>query len=385
LKKRLSLPLTLGLLVIALGCVSTSCRQSRAASEAAGPQPPPGEVWLTPAQVREVKIQVETVGEQVVEDAILTSGTVALDDQRTGHVLSPVTGRVVKIFARLGAWVKKGEPLATIESPDIGSAVSDVHKAEADLIAAEHDLTRKKDLYEQRAASAADVETSEDNRRKAKAELERARQKQSLLHAGNVDSVTQTYTLVSPIDGEVLLRNINPGIEVQGQYSGGAAQELFTIGEVDRVWVLGDIYEIDLARVHVGTPAAVTVVAYPDKRFQGTVDWVSGSLDPNTRTAKVRCTFDNPDKLLRPLMYSTVSIAVDQKKALAIPRGALVRLGEYKVVFVQKGEADGHVSFERVPVDVDEREPSPWLEVKHGLDPGQRVVVSGVALLSQRL
>ena len=92
------------------------------------------------------------------------------------------------------------------------------------------------------------------------------------------------------------MRNINPGIEVQGQYSGGATQELFTIGEIDKVWVLADLYEMDLARVQVGAPAAVTVVAYPDKVFEGKVDWVSGMLDPTTRTAKVRCTFDNPDR-----------------------------------------------------------------------------------------
>ncbi len=360
------------------------CRPSQAAGEAASPQPPAGQVWLTPAQVTEAKIQVEPVGQQSVEDTILTSGTVTLDDQRTGHVFSPVTGRVVKILGQLGERVKKGDPLAVIESPDIGSAVSDSHKAEADLIAAEHDLRRKKDLFAQKAASAADLEVSEDNYRTAKAELQRARQKQFLLHVGNVDTVTQTYTLTSPGDGEVLMRNINPGIEVQGQYSGGANQELFTIGEVDRVWVLGDIYEIDLARVHVGTPATVAVLAYPDKAFKGQVDWVSGALDPNTRTAKIRCTFDNPDKLLRPLMYATVRVAVDEKKALAIPRGAVVRLGEYKLVFVQLGEFDGHVSFERLPVDVDERE-SNWIEVKHGLEAGQKVVVSGATVLSQKL
>jgi cobalt-zinc-cadmium efflux system membrane fusion protein len=398
MKKTFALPIGLLLPVMALGVLETSCRQSRAASETGGVQAPPGEVWLTPAQVHDAKIQVAPVGEQVIEDAILTSGTVTLDDQRTGHVFSPVTGRVVKIFAQLGQRVKKGEPLALIESPDIGSAVSDVHKAEADLISAQHDLKRKKDLFEQKAASAADVETSEDNGRKAKAELERARQKQFLLHTGNVDAVTQTYALPSPIDGEVLLRNINPGIEVQGQYSGGAGNnclaglttiaacgELFTIGEIDVVWVLGDLYEIDMARVHVGAPASVTVLAYPGKVFQGKVDWVSGSLDANTRTAKVRCTFDNPDKLLRPLMYSTVRIAVDEKKGLAIPRSALLHLGEYKVVFARVGESDGYVRFERLPVDVDERESSTWIEVKHGLDPGKPVVVSGGEFLSQRL
>jgi cobalt-zinc-cadmium efflux system membrane fusion protein len=310
---------------------------------------------------------------------------VTLDDQRTGHVFSPVTGRVVSIVAQLGQRMKKGDALATIESPDVGNAVSDVHKAEADLIAAEHDLKRKKDLYEQKAGSASDLEASQDNYRRARAELERARQKESLLRIGHVDAVTQRYTLVSPVDGEILLRNINPGIEVQGQYTGGTSVELFTIGELDRVWVLGNVYEMDLARVRVGAPAAVTVVAYAGNVFKGQVDWVSGSLDANTRTATVRCTFENPEKLLRPMMYATMQISVDQKKALAIPRNALLRLGDYKVVFTEVGESDGRVRFVRVPIDVDEGESSPWLEVKHGLEAGQKIVVNGAILLSSML
>jgi cobalt-zinc-cadmium efflux system membrane fusion protein len=361
------------------------CRPSQAIAEAASPQTaPPGQVWLAEADVKAAKISSQLVGPQVVEDTVLTSGTVTLDDQRSGHVFSPVTGRVIKILAQLGEQVKAGQPLATIESPDIGSAVSDSHKAEADLIAAEHNLRRKKDLLEQQAASSADVEIAEDGYRNAKAELERARQKQFLLRVGNVDTVTQTYTLPSPIDGEILLRNINPGIEVQGQYSGGSAPELFTIGELDRVWVLGDVYEIDMGRVHVGTPAKVTVLAYPGKVFEGKVDWLSGALDPATRTAKVRCTFDNPEKMLRPSMYATVRIAVDQRKALAIPRDALLRLGEYKMVFVELGESDGRVRYERLPVDVVESD-GPWIEVTHGLDAGQKVVVSGTAVLSTKL
>ncbi|HEY6459420.1 MAG TPA: efflux RND transporter periplasmic adaptor subunit [Polyangiaceae bacterium] len=369
----------------ALAAASVGCHKSQAAQEPAGPQPPPGEVWLSQQQVVDAKIETQVVTDQDVDDTILTSGRVALDDLRSGHVFSPVTGRVVRIAAQLGERVKKGEPLATIESPDIGNTVSDVHKAEADLIAAQHDYQRKKDLFEQKAGSAADLEASEDNYRKAKAEVERARQKQNLLRVGSVDAVTQTYALTSPIDGEVLLRNINPGIEVQGQYSGGATQELFTVGELDKVWVLADLYEMDIARVHVGTPANVTVVAYKDKVFKGSVDWVSGMLDPNTRTAKVRCTFDNADRLLRPEMYATMQISVDQKKALAIPRNALLRLGEYKVVFIQVGEEPGRVRFERVPVEVDEGESSQWLEVKHGLAAGQKVVVNGAILLSQKL
>ncbi|HEY3822852.1 MAG TPA: efflux RND transporter periplasmic adaptor subunit [Polyangiaceae bacterium] len=371
--------------ILALPVAGVGCHKSQAAPEPAGPMPPPGEVWLSQQQVIDAKIEVKPVLDQDVDDTILTSGRVALDDLRSAHIFSPVTGRVVKIAAQLGQRVKKGEALATIESPDIGSAVSDVHKAEADLIAAQHDYQRKKDLFEQKAGSAADLEAAEDNYRKAKAEIERARQKQTLLRVGNADAVTQTYTLTSPIEGEVLLRNINPGIEVQGQYSGGTTQELFTVGEIDKVWVIADLYEMDIARVHVGTPANVTVVTYKDKVFKGQVDWVSGMLDPATRTAKVRCTFDNPDRLLRPEMYATAQISVDQTRALAIPRNALLRLGEYKVVFIQVGDEPGRVRFQRVPVDVDEGESSQWLEVKHGLEPGQKIVVNGAILLSQKL
>lgn len=369
-----------------LAVAAVSCRPSQAALPGTGNAGShPGQVWLDPDQVKEAKIVTQVVGEQVVDDTVVTSGTVTLDDERSGHVFSPVTGRVLKILAGFGEHVKRGDPLAIVESPDVGTAVSDTHKAEADLIAAEHDLKRKRELFEQRAAAAADVETSEDSYRNAKAELERARQKQFLLRIGNVDSVTQTYTLSSPIDGEVLLRNISPGMEVQGQYGGGSSPELFTIGELDRVWLFGDIYEVDLARVHVGSTARVTVLAYPNRVFDGKVDWVSGGLDPNTRTAKVRCTFDNPEKLLRPSMYATVRIDVDQRKALAIPRDALLRMGEYNVVFVRVAQSDdGRIHYERLPVDIVEGD-GPWLAVTHGLELGQAVVVTGAALLSQKL
>jgi len=375
-----------GVALVAFAVLSASCQKAEGKSaEPTGPQAPPGEVWLTPAQVSDAHIEVANVLPQDVDDTILTSGTVSLDDRRTGHVFSPVTGRVLAIAAQLGQRVKKGDPLATIESPDVGSAVSDTHKAEADLIAAEHDLRRKKELYEQKAGSASDLESAQDTYGRAKAEVERSRQKETLLRIGNVDSVTQTYVLVSPVEGEVLMRNINPGIEVQGQYSGGANQELFTIGELDHVWVLGNVFEMDLGRVTVGAPASVTVVAYPGVSFDGKVDWVSGSLDPNTRAATVRCTFDNPGERLRPMMYATVQISVDRKRALAIPRNALLRVGDDKIVFAQIGQSEGRIKFARVKIDVDEGESSPWLEVKSGLDSGQKIVVNGAILLLSML
>jgi cobalt-zinc-cadmium efflux system membrane fusion protein len=323
-----------------------------------------------------------------VDDTILTSGRITFDDTRVTHVFSPVSGRVKQMLVDLGQQVKPGDGLAVIESPDIGIASSDVGKAKADLIAAEHDMRRQRELLTQHAVSQRDYEQAEDNYRKAVAEMERARQKTRLFQTPGAaaDAVTQTYTVRSEIAGEVILRNINPGVEVQGQYAGGQPLELFTIGDLNRVWMLADVYEMDLPRVKIGSPVTVRAVAFPKRTFTGKVDWVSGALDPNTRTARVRCSLDNSDHALRPEMYVTAYVTVEQQKALALPHGALLRLGEQTLVFVNRGAApDGRIRFARIPVQVDVGEADKWVVVQHGLEPGTNIVVSGAILLSGML
>jgi cobalt-zinc-cadmium efflux system membrane fusion protein len=352
------------LLALGLGC------KKPLEAVAAAPEITPGEVLLAPDKIAAAGITVQPVEEQPVEDTIVTSGTVTFDDLKVAHVYSPVNGRVTEIYANLGDRVKKGQSLAAIQSPDIGQANADVHKAEADFTAAQHDYTRQKDLEKQHAAATRDVEAAEDRQRQAKAELERAQAKANLLRTGSVNTVTQTYTLASQIDGEVLMRSVSPGIEIQGQYSGGSAVELFTVGEIDHVWALGDVYEVDIPRVKKDAPVAIKVVSYKDKLFEGKVEWVQHVLDPVTRTAKVR--------------FRTVYIHVDQRKALAIPRSAILRMGDTRVVFVQTGTApDGKTKFQRMPVDVDEYGADNWLPVKHGLEKGMQVVTKGAVLLSE--
>jgi cobalt-zinc-cadmium efflux system membrane fusion protein len=347
-------------------------------------QAPAGEAWLTQQQVKDAKLAIAPLAEQEVGGAIVTSGKVTFDDLRVSHVFSPVTGRVIKIEAQPGQRVKKGAPLATIDSPDVGTAFSDFAKAQADLFASEHEYKRQAELYKEHATPQKDYETAEDNFRKARAELSRAQSKVRLFRSGSVDS--QEYTLRALIDGEVVARNVNPGVEVQGQYSGGNAVELFTIGELDQVWVLADVFEMDLARVHKGERVNIKVVAYPNKSFEGHVDWVSGSLDPSSRTAKVRCAVKNPDRELKPEMYATASISVAERKALAIPRSALLRIGDQTMVFVQTGTTPaGQLKFERRPVAVDEDEGGDYLPVTHGLQAGEQIVTSGAILLSGML
>jgi len=125
------------------------------------------------------------------------------------------------------------------------------------------------------------------------------------------------------------------------------------------------------------------VFAFPGKVFPARVEWVAGTLDPSTRTAKVRCVLENTERALKPEMYATLFISVDERKALAIPRGSLLRLGEQTAVFVEKGTApDGRHVFLRTPVSVDESEGSKWLPVAHGLEKGTRIVTEGGILLS---
>jgi cobalt-zinc-cadmium efflux system membrane fusion protein len=337
------------------------------------------EVLLSRKQLEKAGLKVAAVREEDIGDALTASGRVAFDDAHVAHVFSPVTGRVARVLAQPGAHLAQGAPLLTIVSPDVGSAFADAVKANADLVAAEHELARQRDLVEAHAGARKDLEAAEASWRKARAEVERAGQKTRLLSAGTWDAVTQEYTLRSPIAGEVVSRAVTPGLEIQGQWAGaGAPVELFTIGALDPLWVLGDVYEMDLPHVRKGLPVEVRVPAFPDRTFRGRIDWVSNVLDPATRTAKVRCAIENPERLLRPEMAPVLSIALPSHHHVAVPRDALLRLGEDTVVFVASGEErGGQLVFRRRKVVAGEDGASGLVPILDGLAPGERVVVSG--------
>jgi multidrug efflux pump subunit AcrA (membrane-fusion protein) len=140
---------------------------------------------------------------------------------------------------------------------------------------------------------------------------------------------------------------------------------------------------MDLPHVRIGAPVTVSLLAYPDHPFTGTVDWISGALDPTTRTAKVRCVIRNPQHLLRPEMYGTVTIETDGQAKLAAPRSAIVRLGDQMVAYVDRGRApNGSERFERRAVAIDDAEAGRYVPIVSGLAPGERVVTSGALILS---
>jgi cobalt-zinc-cadmium efflux system membrane fusion protein len=192
----------------------------------------------------------------------------------------------------------------------------------------------------------------------------------------------QRYILRAPIGGEVISRAVNPGVEVQGQYGGGTAVELFTIGSIDQVWILADVFETDLAKVVVGAALGASVPAYAGRSFTGRVDWISPALDPATRTARVRCVLKNEKGELRPEMYATVKIATGVRSSLAIPRTAVLRQGEQTWVFTQLGRTEhGMLRFTRKQVQVDDAG-GELLPVLSGLARGETVVTAGAIQLS---
>ena len=370
---------------LAVAVAAPACQSAPAAGSAL-PLPPQDEVWLTPRQLRDAKVEVEPIALRRVDNEIVASGRVAFDDRRVAHLASPVTGRIHRILADPGTRVKKGAPLATIESPDVGIASADLGKANADLVAAEHDLDRQQELFAAHAGSERDYETAQDNHGKATAEMERSRQKARLFGGTAGEAVTQEFTLRAPIDGEVIARNVSPGAEVQGQYGGGTAVEIFTIGELDRVWVFADIFEADLARVQRGATVRLKAIAYPSEIFTGTVDWIAGALDPITRTARIRCSIPNSNRELKPEMYATVSVAVDGDSVPALPRTAVLRIADQTAVFVETGATpDGRLRFVRRIVTLNEDLGTDYLPIVRGLAPGDRIVTSGASVLSGML
>lgn len=344
---------------------------------------PKDSIMLTSRQIERSNIRIESVQKKPVHETRTVTGKITFSDSKVAHVVSPVSGRVVQIHAHLGQKVEAGTSLATIDSPDFGQSTADVDRAEADLNTAEHAFARQKDLYANHAVSKRDFEASEDIYLKAKADYERTRQKLRLLHS-EAGAVSQSFSLRSPIAGEVIARSLNPGEEVQGQYNGsGAGNELFTIGSLETVFAIGDLFEMDLPKVHQNDKVEVRVAAYPDRAFQGHIDWISSQFDPNTRTAQIRCSIPNTDGLLKPEMFATLSVTCADQISLVVNRNSLFRIGDNLFVF-KKVDQDDHknIYFMRQKVNVDETFLNDELPVYEGLREGDKIITQGGILLT---
>ena len=352
-----------------------ACRS--ATGDATANEPPQDELWLSADQLKKAYMRVVTAAEVDLAQGVSAGARVAFNDLHVTHVFSPVTGRVTRVLAQPGQRVKKGTPLLALASPDVGQAFADLVKAQADVAADEAEYQRQGRLVEAHAAPQRDYEVAEDNFRTAQAEYQRAQRRAAMLRTGELDRVTQEYTLKSYLEGEVIARAVNPGVEVQGQYLGGASSELFTIGDIKSVWVYADVADVDLPHVRLGAEASIHAVAYPDRVFHGQVDWIADVVDPALRTARVRCAVANEDEALKPEMLASVVIALPPHRALVVPRDAVSRINEATYVFVADHiRPDGRQVFKRRPVRVADVT-GDTVPVLDGLKPGDKLVVEG--------
>lgn len=345
---------------------------------------------LAPDAEAAAGVQTEVMRPHGVDTQLSTVGQVTYAESLVGHVTSPVSGRVRRIYAGLGQEVHRGEALAAIDSPDMGTARADLEKARAELRATQQDLVRQESLYAARACSERDVEMARDAFRRARAERARADKKWHLLGGGDTAAPGQQYLLRAPLDGVVLDRSLSLGEEIQGQLDAGSSGELFVLANLDTVWVVADVYESDLGRVAVGARAEAVLQGGEAQRapepLAGRVEWVSEVLDPNVRTAKVRCAYDNRDRRLSPNTFVTLRIAAPGKDTLTVAKKSLLRISGQTFVFVASDkDARGRTAYALRPVEVDEDHDAEGVRVPvyHGLAVGEAVVVRGMEQLMQ--
>jgi len=258
------------------------------------------------------------------------NGTIQPDVNKTIHVTSLGSGRVVDLKVRLGDYVKKGQELLVISSPDLGGALGDYQKASADEALAAKALDRAQLLYSKGAYAQKDLEAAENAEAKAKSDQKTAESRLRVL-GGDPAHPSTMIELRAPVAGTIVEQNV-AGFE--GIKSLDNTPNLFTIADLSSVWVVCDVYENDLGDVHIGDPAEVRLNAFSGRVFKGTVSDISRVLDPNTRSAKVRIVLANPDGAFRPGMFAVATFrSRKQKPHLVVPATAIMRLQDKDWIF----------------------------------------------------
>ena len=309
------------------------------------------------------------------------TGTVNPDVSRTIPVISIASGRVVAIHARLGDTVTKGQLLMEIQSNDVASAFAAYLKAVNDEHLTQAQLDRARLLHDKGAIPTSQLEIAQNAEDDAKSALVAAEQQ---LHVLGVDKdhPSETVKVYAPASGIVVAQNVTDAAAAGVTYSGSATA--FTIADLSRVWVICDVYENDLAQVHLGQKAEIHLVAYPDKVLTGVISDIGALLDPSLHTAKVRIEVANPGSQLRVGMFATATFFSSTAQTHAsVPATAILHLHDRDWVYIPTGDASAssaYGTFRRVAVQAGQMLPNGMQEVASGIAIGQQVVSNALTL-----
>jgi Cu(I)/Ag(I) efflux system membrane fusion protein len=279
-----------------------------------------------------------------------TSGQITYDDRRVSTIVSRVQGRIEQNRVSLWDNVRRGEKIIALYSPDFMTAEAEYLQAhETSKLIAAPGVGASTDFAGSLSLAA----------------------KRKLQFLGMSDADIQAITAPDPV---VWMRAPISGVVVENKVQRGAAvnpgDALFTLGTLEEVWITGDVYEDDLARVRVGQEMSAVTTAFPNDVFRGTIARIGQNIDPTTHTAQIRCGVKNPDGKLKPQMLATVSIVTRPGNALVIPQDALVFDIDNYYAFVEVSPG----LFEHRKVAIASWSRAGYARIVSGLKAGDRVV-----------
>ena len=356
----------------------TGC-QSKANVDEAAQAPPQAKVVEEP-DLNLVKVSnperftLVAADEREERSQVRATGTVNPDVDLSVPVVSLASGRVAGLYAKLGDDVQKGQLLLKVQSNDISNAFQTYEQAKADEQLARKQLDRAKILYDRGAISLNDLQIAEDTEEKAVVGVNTAAQQIRTL-GGDPDKLDAIVNIYAPVSGTIVEQNVAPAGSV---HTPDNQQNLFTIANLSRVWVLCDVYENDLPIVKIGDTADIRLNAYPDRVFHGRISNIGKVLDPNIRTVKVRIELANPGIMRAGMFVTATFYGLHGRKDAVVPTAAVLHLHDRDWVFVP----DGQGQFRRTQVtggDIVEGQQV----ILTGISPGQQVVKDALALSAE--
>jgi membrane fusion protein, heavy metal efflux system len=324
-------------------------------------------------------IKIVAVEKTRLQRVLRLTGAVAYNQFKTTQVFPGMGGPVLEILVAPGATVHAGTPLLTVNSPDYSVARSVYIKAKEAFMLAEKNFARAQDLYAHGAIAESDLQAAESARNQAEADMTASKDALHALGIKDPDSVvknpgkaTLEIPLLAPVSGEIVERLVGPGQLLQSSVT-----QCFTISDMSEVWVLVNVYQSDLAYVHVGDSVSINTDSYPES-FHGKISYIAPALDPNTRTLQARIVTDNPARKLKKDMYVTASVLAGvNPNALTVPDAAVLRDTENLPYVFVRADAD---HFARRLVQIGDSSDG-RTQINSGLKEGDQVIGDGALFL----
>jgi len=315
---------------------------------------------IAPNRLQTIGVKFQEAARQPLDKVIRTVGRVEIDERLVGRVNLKFDGWIDQLLvSAIGDHVEKGQRLFTIYSPDL------VATQEEYLLALQSYRELGKSEFPE--VSRGSKELLEATRRRLELWDIRENHIRDLERTGKV---LRTLPIHSPISGTVIRMEARAGTYVT------PGTELYFIADLSHIWVLADIYEYELPYIKIGQKAAVTLSYDPDTKLQGHVGFIYPTLDPKTRTVKVRFELDNPGEKLKPDMYANVELKIPLGTRLVVPRDAILESGERQLLFIHHG--GGQLEWRNVKLGA---RAGDLVEVKEGLKEGEHVVTGANFLI----